>query len=137
MVPSSRSVPPLSSAPAHSPLDTFTQSAMNIDKPLDDIITSKRSAKRGSSSRGGPGGAARTARGGGGRAPAPAGGVGPQRNARGSAAAAAPARPAQPQFAPDTIPGDKVVVSNLPEDVTEAQIRVGADAATLKTPASY
>ncbi|KAM0755264.1 RNA-binding domain-containing protein [Meredithblackwellia eburnea MCA 4105] len=73
---------------------------MNIDKPLDDIIASKKQNR-------GP------------RRSAPAGGKAP---AAAQAAKAAPAAP-KPANPLNSIVSDKILVSNLPEDVTEPQIK--------------
>ncbi|KAI5479987.1 hypothetical protein MNV49_002277 [Pseudohyphozyma bogoriensis] len=83
-------------------------SAMNLDKPLDELIATKKKANRGRRApRGGAAGAAT-----GGRIPS-----GPQAGRK--APAATPAAAASSQ-----IPvGDKIVVSNLPDDVTEAQVK--------------
>lgn len=103
-------------APAPSPSHLLTNAAqsMNIDKSLDDIITTKKSRSR----------------------QAPRGG-GIARRGAPARAAAIPTGPAgggqrrAPQVAQGALPGlegvvgDKIVVSNLPEDVTEQQIKVG------------
>lgn len=101
---------------------------MDIDKPLDDIIKQRRSARgpaRGRGRGGVRGGAAGrgAARGG-----AAASSTGPVRNRHTGAAAAsgaagpaasAPGKPVLPLMAD----GSKIIVSNLPTDVTENQIR--------------
>lgn len=105
---------------------TFTYT-MDIDKPLDEIIDQKRSERRSARGRGRGRGAAR----GGGAvrsAGAPAG-TGPVRNKHtGGAAAAGAAGPAASAPGKPVIPlmadGSKIIVSNLPTDVTENQIRV-------------
>lgn len=101
---------------------------MNIDKPLDEIIATN---KRANGRRGGRGGA-----GGGAAQPAR---VQPQQNAAVGGARAryggnAPRQnnqavvhplPKQQQQSQRAMPlGEKIIVSNLPDDVTEAQIRV-------------
>ncbi|KAK4700771.1 THO complex subunit 4, partial [Phenoliferia sp. Uapishka_3] len=81
---------------------------MNLDKPLDEIISAKKGAGRGGR---------RNNNAGGGRPARAAGGEGGQ-------ARRAPVERAQPQQQQQpTFSGDKIVVSNLPEDVTEAQIK--------------
>lgn len=110
----------------HPLLFIQTPSAMDIDKPLDEIIDQKRSERRSTRGRGRGG-----ARGGGAARGAPRGGAaastGPVRNRHvGNAAAAAgpaasaPGKPVIPLMAD----GSKIIVSNLPIDVTENQIRV-------------
>jgi THO complex subunit 4 len=100
---------------------------MQIDTPLDDLVKKARrrqsQAKRGGRKAGAPS----------------KGGVGPTRNARGEVAAQA-ARAAKkgsgsaggldPSKFPAQTGQGKIVISNLPEDVTEAQIRVGFCAET-------
>jgi len=83
-----------------------------MDKALDDIISSKPRARRGSGRRGG--GAARAQVLG-------SAGVSPATRARIAASASAPAKPAA---SPSTTqPSDKIIVSNLPMDVNETQIK--------------
>lgn len=114
---------------------TFT-STMDIDKPLDEIIDQKRSERRSARGRGRGRGAAR----GGGAvrgAGAPAG-TGPVRNKHtGGAAAAGAAGPAASAPGKPVIPlmadGSKIIVSNLPTDVTENQIRVRTTLCLLNT----
>ncbi|KAG0144764.1 hypothetical protein CROQUDRAFT_79602 [Cronartium quercuum f. sp. fusiforme G11] len=87
-------------------------SAMNLDRPLDDIITEKRKQRRG--------GVARR----GGKA---TNGTGPVRNARTTArpqpVVVAPPASKALQLPPQMGQGSKIIVSNLPTDVTENQIR--------------
>lgn len=83
-------------------------SAMNIDKSLEDII--KTNPRRGRRGRGGRGGALRSA-----------GGI----SKRGAGARSVPA--VKVAKAAVNIAGDensKIIVSNLPFDVTEAQVKV-------------
>jgi hypothetical protein len=100
---------------------------MQIDTPLDDLVKKAR-RRQSQSKRGRKGGAT------GGRA-GTSKGVGPTRNARGEVAAQA-ARAAKkggrgsaagvdPSKFPAQTGQGKIVISNLPEDVTEAQLRVG------------
>lgn len=106
---------------------------MDIDKPLDEIIDQKRSERKSARGRGSGRGRG-AARGGGavrgaGAAPAAAASTGPVRNKHtGGAAAARSAGPAASAPAKPVIPlmadGSKIIVSNLPTDVTENQIRV-------------
>jgi THO complex subunit 4 len=101
---------------------------MDIDKPLDEIIDQKRSERRTTRGRGRGG-----ARGGSAARGAARGGAaastGPVRNRHtGNAAAAGAAGPAASAPGKPVIPlmadGSKIIVSNLPTDVTENQIRV-------------
>ncbi|MBW0460496.1 hypothetical protein O181_000211 [Austropuccinia psidii MF-1] len=86
--------------------------AMNLDRPLDDIISEKRKQQRrvnGVSRRGGRGGSHRT---------------GPIRHARTRAQPSSAPLPAKTlQLPPQMGQGSKIIVSNLPADVTENQIR--------------
>ncbi|CAH7675500.1 hypothetical protein PPACK8108_LOCUS10519 [Phakopsora pachyrhizi] len=85
---------------------------MNLDRPLDDIISEKRKQKR-------TGGVSRR----GGKSHS---GTGPIRNpraARGHATAVAAAPVKSLQLPPQMGQGSKIIVSNLPSDVTENQIR--------------
>ncbi|ORY35513.1 hypothetical protein BCR39DRAFT_510230 [Naematelia encephala] len=86
-------------------------SAMDIDKPLDEMIKAKpRGARRGG--RGGRGGA----RGG--------AGVATSTSARARYATAVPkAAGATPAAKPITAEASKIIISNLPADVTEAAVR--------------
>lgn len=77
---------------------------MNLDKPLDDIIGEKRKSRAPRRSR--PAAGARK----------PSTG----NNNNGAAAAAAPA----PAVSGSVHVGDKIIVSGLPTDVNEAQVRV-------------
>lgn len=95
---------------------------MNIDKPLDDVIAEKRKSRgptrrRGGARNGAPATANPQA-----AAPAPAaGGRAPRnapRNDNNPAKAAAGAATSSPHV------GDKIIVSNLPTDVDERQIKV-------------
>lgn len=112
---------------------------MDIDRPLDDIVEEKRAERRkASAGRGGNRGRGRGGRGdakAAGRAAVASaqasGGVGPVRNRyAGNAAAANNAGPAasipalQVAAVPLMADGSKIIVSNLPQDVTEHQIRV-------------
>ncbi|GAA6040678.1 hypothetical protein JCM8097_000872 [Rhodosporidiobolus ruineniae] len=76
---------------------------MNIDRPLDDVIQEKRKS-RGPRRPRGP------------RNPS-------ANNGNGAAAAAPAAAAAAPAAVKPVHVGDKVIVSNLPEDVNEQQIR--------------
>jgi len=84
---------------------------MNLDRPLDEIISDKRKQHRRSS------GIAR--RGG------KTNGTGPVRNGRAPRAqpAVAPVPATKLQLPPQMGQGSKIIVSNLPPDVTENQIR--------------
>jgi hypothetical protein len=105
---------------------------MELDKPLDEIIAQERSKRR--TSRGRGRGAARGGSVGRGAARgAGASSTGPIRNKHtGGAAAAAAAGPAASAPGKPIIPlmadGSKIIVSNLPIDVTENQIRVRRNA---------
>lgn len=101
---------------------------MDIDKPLDEIIDQKRSERRSTRGRG-RGGARGGAAGRGAARGAGAASTGPVRNKHtGNAAAAGAAGPAASAPGKPVIPlmadGSKIIVSNLPTDVTENQIRV-------------
>lgn len=78
---------------------------MNIDKPLDDIVAESKKKSRGTRRPRGP----RNAAAAGGAAPAAPAAAAP----RAAAAAAAPVHV-----------GDKIIVSNLPTDVNEQQVKV-------------
>ncbi|KPV76647.1 uncharacterized protein RHOBADRAFT_25749 [Rhodotorula graminis WP1] len=94
--------------------------SMNIDKPLDDVIAEKRKnrgprPRRGGSRNGAPATTHAQA-----AAPAPAaGGRGPRNASRNdnNGTAAAAAATSSPHV------GDKIIVSNLPTDVDERQIK--------------
>lgn len=89
---------------------------MNIDKPLDDMIAEKKKS-RGPRRPRGPRNA-----GAGGAAPAAA----PKAAAPAAAAAAAPVHV-----------GDKIIVSNLPTDVNEQQVKVRLSLPLLPPPLAY
>ncbi|GAA5931819.1 hypothetical protein JCM10213_005864 [Rhodosporidiobolus nylandii] len=89
---------------------------MNIDRPLDEVIQEKRKSRSGGGRRGGRGPRAAAAANGEGAAAAPA--AAPRQPRQPKAAAAQPAAAQTTQHV-----GDKVIVSNLPEDVNEQQIR--------------
>ena len=118
------SPPPTKPPPRHhgTPLDRLTGNSLtprlqslNIDKSLDDIITTKKSRSRqaprggGIARRGAPARAAVPANG-------PAGGGQRRAPQQGNGQVGIPGL--------EGVVGDKIVVSNLPEDVTEQQIRV-------------
>ncbi|KAL8335463.1 hypothetical protein RB598_009580 [Gaeumannomyces tritici] len=88
-------------------------SANKLDKSLDEILSNQRrtSSRKVSSARRSTGGRPATA--------APVGGI--QKNARPNRNAAAKPAPSKPTSAPGT---SKIVVSNMPKDVTEAHIKV-------------
>lgn len=94
---------------------------MALDQSLDSIISSKKSNNR--APRGV--GAKRGGRGGGGGAGNINQALQNQRVARNAAATATPVAPAQGGARKAALPlGDKIVISNLPMDVTELQIKV-------------
>lgn len=115
-----------------------------LDKPLSDIIDEAKAQRRrgGAGGRGGSRGRGRGGRGGarGGRPEqvtspttvqvvvAPANGVGPVRNKYSgniaSSNAASKASAATAAAVPLMADGSKIIVSNLPQDVTENQVRV-------------
>ncbi|GAA5834735.1 hypothetical protein JCM9279_007093 [Rhodotorula babjevae] len=92
---------------------------MNIDKPLDDVIAEKRKSRGpGRSGRGGRRGGAPRATDAPAAAPAPAAGArGPRNAPRNDNNGAAAAATSSPHV------GDKIIVSNLPTDVDERQIK--------------
>lgn len=97
---------------------------MNIDKPLDEIIATTKRSRAPRSATGPRGGGVGPRRGGG-----PVGGVprSPTGPANGGARRGpAGVVPAGGQTIPglENVVGDKIVISNLPEDVTEPQIKV-------------
>jgi len=121
---------------------------MDIDKPLDAIIDAKRAERRSSRGRGGKGSGRGAARGGGagrggqqqqvqvvavqpvnasaGTGPVRnrySGNIANARNGGGAAAAPAAAGSKQAPIIPLMADGSKIIVSNLPMDVTENQIR--------------
>ena len=95
----------LASSPSLTTTAPHTQS-MNLDKPLDDIIGEKRKSRAPRRSR--PAGGARKPS------------TGNVNNNNNGAAAAAPA----PAVSGSVHVGDKIIVSGLPTDVNEAQVRV-------------
>lgn len=91
---------------------------MNIDKPLDDVIAEKRKS-RGPRARRAPRNGAPATTSAPAAAPAPAaGGRGPRHAPRNDNNGTAAAASSSPHV------GDKIIVSNLPTDVDERQIKV-------------
>jgi hypothetical protein len=102
-------------------LNQSNQIIMDIDKPLDDLIKTKRAERRASKPRGAGGANANKPKAAGGARDRYAG------NAPRSAGGRAPAPAAPKGGAPGNLAAEatKIIISNLPADVNEAAVRVG------------
>lgn len=83
---------------------------MNIDRPLDDMVTESKKARK---QQRGPKKAAPAA-----RPAAPRGAA-----TAGTSGAGGRRQQQQQQVTAEVVPGDRVIVSNLPDDVTEQQVK--------------